>query len=274
MRRKTIFTIILITLFSLYGEVLRAYDFSYTHEGKTLYYTIIKSANLAVEVTYKEKGSNYISGDVSIPSQVIYKGTAYKVVSVGDDAFSGCTDLQIVDIPSSVTAIGSAFVGCTGLEQVGIPSSVTSIADGAFLGCSNLMVIDLPTSITTIGNGTFQDCSSLMEVKIPSSVRSIGYFAFSGCISLMSIEIPAKVSNIGRYAFWGCSSLDLICLKNTNPPIIENSNAFREVSRSVEIEVPKGSATAYKQAYAWKEFSNIKEMSIKEGSNTIQVARE
>lgn len=76
------------------------------------------------------------TGDVYIPASITSGGTDYFVTTIGNSAFSGCTGLTSVDIPSSVTYIGSyAFRGCTGLTSVTIPSSVTSIGNDAFSGC-------------------------------------------------------------------------------------------------------------------------------------------
>lgn len=44
-------------------------------------------------------------------------------------------------IPDGVKRIENAFVGCTGLESVSIPTSVTSIAGGAFNDCTSLTEI-------------------------------------------------------------------------------------------------------------------------------------
>ena len=55
---------------------------------------------------------------------------------LGYGAFSGCSGLTSLTIPSSVTEIGElAFEGCSGLTSLTIPSSVTSIGEGVFYGC-------------------------------------------------------------------------------------------------------------------------------------------
>ena len=48
-----------------------AYDFSYTYQGKTLYYKILAGNTNTVAVTYysaSDASNNHVSGDVVIPS--------------------------------------------------------------------------------------------------------------------------------------------------------------------------------------------------------------
>ena len=83
----------------------------------------------------------------SVKSIVIEDG----VISIGNNAFRGCSGLTSVTIPNSVTSIGErAFYGCSGLTSVTIPNSVTSIGGGAFSGCSGLTSVTIPNSVTTI----------------------------------------------------------------------------------------------------------------------------
>ena len=87
-----------------------------------------------------------LSEVITIPATVTKDGVKYTVTSIGDDAFSYCTGLTSVTIPSSVTSIGKgAFSMCRSLTSVDILDGVTSIGDFAFSWCSGL------TSVTFQG---------------------------------------------------------------------------------------------------------------------------
>ena len=145
-----------------------AYDFSYTHQGTTLYYTI--TSDNTVEVTYYSsdnnfQNNNYVSGDVVIPSSVTNNGTTYSVTSIGYYAFRNCSGLTSVTIPNSVTSIGgSAFSGCSGLTSVTIGNSVTSIGNYAFDWCNSLTSVTIGNSVTSIGNRAFYGCNGLTSI--------------------------------------------------------------------------------------------------------------
>lgn len=70
---------------------------------------------------------------------------------IGDYAFSGCSSLTSLTLPSSVTLIGGhAFEKCSGLTSLTLPSSVTSIGEFAFRYCSGLTSLTIPSGVTTI----------------------------------------------------------------------------------------------------------------------------
>jgi hypothetical protein len=87
------------------------------------------------------------------------------VTAIGNYAFSFCTGLSFVTIPSNVTTIGEmAFYWCTFLARVTIPDSVTTIGIGAFYYCPGLTFVTIPNSVTTIGDYAFYNCTSLWRV--------------------------------------------------------------------------------------------------------------
>ena len=124
----------------------------------------------------------------------------FGVTSIGDFAFSGCTGLTSVAIPSGVTNFADkVFSGCTGVTSVTVPGDIplstlfpdsyktitrVTIADGAtricseaFKNCENLETVTIPNSVTKIGHEAFKGCDSLMNITIPESVTAIGYDA-------------------------------------------------------------------------------------------------
>ena len=153
--------------------------------------------------------------------------SGYLVSGIERYAFSDCSSLTSINIPSSVTSIGDwAFNGCSSLTSIIIPYSVTSIEYGAFNGCSSLTSINISPSVTRIGERTFDGCSSLTSIDIPSSVTSIGERTFDGCSSLTSINIPSSVTRIEDGAFASCSSLTTITVDESNPMYSSENNVL------------------------------------------------
>ena len=166
------------------------------------------------------------------------------VVSIGDSAFEGCSNLKNIVIPDSVESIhDAAFYFCSSLESIYIPKKVRLILYFAFWNCASLenIVVDesneyfdsrdncnaiietsndelivgckntiIPNTIKSIGSYAFLGCTSLTNLTIPNSVTMIGYCSFCNCNSLKSITIPSSVTSIGEYAFDECVSLKTI----------------------------------------------------------------
>lgn len=95
-----------------------------------------------------------------------------------------------------------SFQGCTSLESVQLPDSLTAITYDAFAGCTSLKEISIPASVSIIKNNAFRNCTSLTSIVIPDSVKEIGGDAFNGCKNLSSIIIPDGLDEIGALAFY------------------------------------------------------------------------
>lgn len=121
-----------------------------------------------------------------------------------DLAFYGATNLTSLQLPASLTTIGSdCFSYCYALSYVSFEanSKLTSIGENAF-AYSGLTSISLQncTSLTSIGNGAFSNVSTLKSVIFPSTMEIIGNKAFLNC-GLTSLNLPSSIKTVGSYAF-------------------------------------------------------------------------
>ena len=147
------------------------------------------------------------------------------VATVGIACFDGCTSIECVVLPSSVTEIKSdassayagLFYGCTNLKKVVLPHGLTELPSGIFNGCSSLTENDivLPKSITNIGSRAFCGCVGLTSIPaLPDGVTEISESMFSGCTGLTNMVIPDSITTIGNSAFYNCKSLTSINIPN------------------------------------------------------------
>ena len=188
---------------------------------------------------------NYAFSDCSGLTSLILPSN---VTSIGYSAFYGCIRLTSLTLPSSVTSIGSsAFEGCRSLTSLILPSSVTEIGSSAFSGCSGLTSLTLPSSVTSIDGRAFYGCSSLFGLTLPSSVTSIGKSAFEGCSGLFSLTLPSSVTEIGESAFRGCRSLASLTLPSSVTEIGES--AFEGCIRLASLTLPSSVTSIGKSAF-------------------------
>jgi len=122
------------------------------------------------------------------------------VTRIDDEAFWDAENLQQVQLPNTLEAIGwGAFTG-SGLTSVTVPDSVTELGTYTFQVCHDLTSVTLGTGVTRLEDGLFSNCSKLTSFTIPSGVTEISAKAFQGCRKLADLYVAA-----GNTAF---SSLD------------------------------------------------------------------
>ena len=185
--------------------------------------------------SYSVVSNSCTAGAVVIPSTYNDGINGVRAVtSIGGSAFTGCTGLTSMNIPSSVTSIEEyAFFGCTGLTSITIPNSVTSIGSQAFYNCTGLTSINIPNGVTSIQDSTFFGCTGLTSFFIPNNITSIGGYAFYNCNKLTSLVIPNKVTSIGQNAFELCALLTRVNFLGNAPTL--GTNVFLNTNVNLKV---------------------------------------
>lgn len=198
--------------------------------------------NAPMKVISGTNADGAYTGDVIIPSSIDYDGVKFSVTAIGTGAFYN-KNVKSVYIPGCVETIGlNAFRMCYNMESMTLCNGIKKIESHAFSGCRKCVVITIPGSIEQMGDCAFEDCYYWTRLNIESGVKQIGYAAFE------RRNYPTAMSYVYSYS--------------AEPPTItskeNNCEAFTIVN--CVLYVPKGSASLYKKAAGWKNFSTIREM--------------
>lgn len=230
------------------------------------------------------------------------------VVGIAAYAFQGCSELTGIAIPNSIKSIGNnAFSGCTGLEAVDItdlatwckvsfgntysnplyyahmlyingelmtdvtiPEGIKSISKYAFCGCtsfSSVHITDLAAWCRiSFGNGQsnplyyaedmYLNGEKVEKLVIPEGTTSISAYAFNNGTGFTEIILPESVTNIGTYAFSGCKNLKEI--KIPNGVINIGTTAFYGCSGVESLEISKSvKSIGYRAFFGCIEMANI-----------------
>lgn len=160
------------------------------------------------------------------------------IISIGNDAFNGCTNLNTIFLGSGLTSIGDrAFMGCA-CQSLSIPDNVTTIGEYAFAN-SAIESITLSNSLAELSSGLCENCINLTSITIPDSVTTLADNTFKGCVNMhsfsgkfsydtryiiiddklyyvgsrnISCAIPDHVTTIAPYAFYNCQRLHTLTI--------------------------------------------------------------
>ena len=185
----------------------------------------------------------------------------------GDAAtFFGCSSLKKISIREDSSFVGNMFAGCTALEEVELPSSISKLSvcktGSMFKDCSSLKRIKLPIDLTIMAGNMFLNCTSLEELDIPASVDTIGYGLTNGCTSLKRIINRAANVSVytGNNAFANCPNLTEMIILQKTPPALGYASFYN--TDNCIFYVPDSIVDTYKSASGWSSMaSRIKPLS-------------
>lgn len=167
------------------------------------------------------------------------------VTIINSQAFSGCSGIKSIIIPSEVTEIGfAAFSYCDNLYEVIFEegSKITSINNNTFQNCVSLTNIILPDSVTTLGSSVFSGCSSITKLPFSSnsSIQSFGQNCFSNCLGLTNLELPCNITSLSLGAFSGCTNLEKVIFEEGIQIETIGASTFNGCTSLKEITIPNG----------------------------------
>lgn len=206
--------------------------------------------------------------DRTLTAYTIEEGTKW----IGDSAFYNCYKGVDINIPDSVTNIGSEAFYLSSFKNLTIGKGLTSFyygEFGSFDGC------DWETITVSNENPKYDsrnNCNAIIETNtntlivgasntvIPNTVTKIGYKAFYTNSKLTAITIPNSVTVIGGRSFCGCSKLENVTIESTTPPTMEKSystyDVFDNNKAGRKIYVPAESVDIYKSAEGWSKYAD------------------
>ena len=187
--------------------------FDYEYKGSNLRYQVNGNPQGTCTVLGRSYSVSNLEGDLVIPEKAVdtATGAEYTVtkvaswgfeytlidsvtfpqtlVSLGQGAFRGCSNLRSAVVPKSVSVMGfNPFISCTALSdpQVEEGSQYFSSQDGVLYNKSK----------TVLYGGT--PASLVGHFDIPETVATVKVNSFSGCNGMTGLSIPKSVSNFGE----------------------------------------------------------------------------
>ena len=214
-----------------------------------------------------------------------------KVKKLERFAFNSCSDLQLVEMNTTLEIIeDEAFYG-SNLQSVTIPDSVKKIGSLAFDNCRHItsVVWNAKHVISELGNPFYDSretitsfvigneveylpnslCAGLINltsITIPNSVVRMGYAVFHECANLDSITIPNTLTKIEAQTFAECANLSSISIPNSIDSIF--SDAFRGCASLISIEIPE--SVNYLGKGTFRRCTGLKTISIPSSVSTIE----
>jgi len=173
-------------------------------------------------------------------SKITFSGTP-TLQRIGQEAFRSCSSLREIDLPESLTTLGTLAFRSTSLTEISIPSACTDIGTSVFEWCTRLTTVNFDSSsgLTTIPNYIFNNCSNLTTVTLPDGIEAIGEGAFKNCSGLAAPPMSKSLITIGKSAFDGCKGFTNLMLSETGQLSEIGESAFNNCSNITMVSLPE-----------------------------------
>ncbi|MDR1898630.1 MAG: leucine-rich repeat domain-containing protein [Treponema sp.] len=176
---------------------------------------------------------------------------------IGEGAFYNCPLLLNLGLNEVVSIDVAAFEGCTNLDYINLPATLTTFTNNPFAGCTsldNLSVAPGNASFSAL-NGRLMDKARTTLIAYPSAkdevtgltaITTVGNYAFSGCADLTSVLLP-NATSFGAGAFANTGTGPLTVILGATPPSV-GPNMFNGVTggpKNVTVKVPYDNSAAW-----------------------------
>lgn len=160
----------------------------------------------------KTIGEKAFSGCTQLKDAALNEG----LESIGDEAFAGTASLKTLDLPDSLTSLGSKVFQGSGLEKIDLSATrMETLPYGTFRDCAQLRDIILGDGITIIEDAAFRNCA-FTKITLPAQLQQIKG-SFGGCAGLESITFPYTLRNLGSAVFTDCTALQAVYFEGNMP---------------------------------------------------------
>ncbi len=213
---------------------------------------------------------NISEAEIVVPET--YKGK--EVFQISENAFAGKSEITHIRLPDTVKRIGNkAFSGCTSLKSLNIPSGLLTVLNKEiFEGCDAL--IKWNGGIGYIDDWVYTADKNIEEAVLKDDAVGIIEGAFSGCALLKSVKIGAKVSSIGFKSFSGCSALESLSVEGGNSVYSSVGNCVVDTEKTVIAgckvsQIPSDGSVTSIGSFAFYGCDSITELKLPDGITEI-----
>lgn len=169
---------------------------------------------------------SHLRGTIKFPDSL--RQVSYK-------AFSGCLDLECVELKNTQIIMPEAFSWCRNLRCVKFPSQLICLGGEAFAGCDALEKLQMPEHCEFVGKEVFAGCESLNLPEADGIVYFSDWIICSSGVYKKDIYIKGSTYGIAEGSFVGSNIRHLNCsysLKYIGISAFESCHNLKEVHLS------------------------------------------